>query len=93
MHGQGGAIVQLTQDKKEYILHDIIKEYAMLTWRTLLVAYVDYDIAEWERMSAENNGFKTVGDKANVEKDLVFAGLFGMKDPLRDKVPEAVRDC
>ena len=41
----------------------------------------------------EFNGFKTVEDKAKLENNLIFAGLFGMKDPLRDKVPEAVRDC
>ena len=61
--------------------------------RTLLISYVDYTIPEWEQMAANNNNFASLEDKANVEKGLVMVGMFGLKDPLRDGIKDAVMEC
>jgi magnesium-transporting ATPase (P-type) len=44
-------------------------------------------------MAKDNNGWETAADQENVEMDLTMAGIFGLKDPLRDGIKEAVATC
>jgi magnesium-transporting ATPase (P-type) len=57
------------------------------------VSYVDFDKAEWNRIKDQNNGFETTDDKEKVEVDLTMVGIFGLKDPLRPGIREAVETC
>lgn len=90
MVGTDGSIVELDQAKKDYIVNDVVENYATQTWRTMLVTYADYSSDEWEALQQANNDFRSADDMAAVEKDLVFTALFGLVDPLREKVKEAV---
>lgn len=58
--GVDGQAVDLDEDKKAEILGpNVIKNFAQKSYRTLLVAYCDYDAQEWEQLSAQNGGFKS----------------------------------
>jgi P-type E1-E2 ATPase len=37
--------------------------------------------------------FANTSDPEKLEKDLIILGLAGIKDPLKDSVPEAVLNC
>ena len=91
--GEAGATFELEDEKKEYAIHTIVSNYAAKCLRTLLVSYVDFDEAEWNRMKDQNNGFATTEDMEKVEVDLTMVGIFGLKDPLRPGIREAVETC
>lgn len=58
-----------------------------------MVAYVDYTQADWENLKKQNNDFKSEADRASVECDLVMVGIFGLMDPLRPGIRDAVEQC
>jgi P-type E1-E2 ATPase len=58
-----------------------------------LVAYVDYDTKEWEILKAGNNNFTSEADRESVENNLVLVGIFGLMDPLRPGIKDAVEQC
>jgi P-type Ca2+ transporter type 2C len=78
-----GEVVKLTQDEKEMILqaNTSMAEQAL---RVLGVAYQAIDDQQVEQ-------FKEVLDEGQGE--LIFAGLFGMMDPPREEVYEAIERC
>jgi len=91
--GEEGAIFDLEDENKDYVIHTICSGYSSKCLRGLLVAYADYDEAEWNRLSAQNNGFAKTEDREVVEVDLKMVGIFGLKDPLRDGIYDAVMAC
>jgi len=92
-HSKGGEVEELEEDKKTYCVETIVRGYAEKCLRTLLIAYVDFDKSEWESLSAQNNNFASAEDQEVVECGLTMAGIFGLKDPLRPKIREAVEVC
>lgn len=49
MLGQDGSSIELTQDKRDHIMKDVIKEkFAKKAYRTLLIAYKDFSLHEFE---------------------------------------------
>ena len=44
-------------------------------------------------MKAGANNFATNDDKQILEQDLVFGAIFGIKDPLRPGIKDAVKQC
>lgn len=60
-----------------------------MAYRTLLVAYVDYSESDWLALKKMNN-FEGEADRAVVENDLVVIGIFGLMDPLRPGIRDAV---
>lgn len=91
--GAGGQVIELTSEDKNYCTGTVQKQYADKCLRTLLIAYADYDQSQWEQMTADNNNWETQADQENVEMGLTMAGIFGLKDPLRDGIREAVLTC
>ena len=86
--------LELTEDKRADIINtSVVKQFADKTYRTLLVAYNDYDEATWEQLKAENNDFKEVEDREKLESDLTLVGIFGLVDPLRDGIKASVQLC
>lgn len=75
-----GKAQPLTEDLREQILA-ANKQMADKALRVLAAAYVTYD-----ELPAD-----VTPDK--IERDLVFAGLCGMIDPVRDEVTDAVARC
>jgi len=84
----------MTADKRDRIIYeDIVIKFAKKCYRTLLLAYIDYDEARWEDMRAANNNFTNIDDKEAVEVGLTMIGIVGLQDPLRPGIAEAVRSC
>ena len=69
----------------------VVKQFASKCYRTLLVAYVDYDINEWKSLKRNNNNFLSESDRETVENNLVLVGIFGLMDPLRPGIKEALQ--
>lgn len=63
-------------------LEETISKFASQSLRTLLICYQELpkDIA-------------STPDPEKLEKDLIILALAGIKDPLKDAVPEAVKSC
>uniref|UniRef100_A0A7C3MI28 P-type Ca(2+) transporter n=1 Tax=Dictyoglomus thermophilum TaxID=14 RepID=A0A7C3MI28_DICTH len=72
-----GEEIELTEEKKKEFL-EAQDELAKQGLRVLAVA---------------KRTFKDLIDKDNWEKDLVFLGLLGFMDPLREGVKEAIEEC
>lgn len=60
-----------------------------------MVAYKDVNNEEWEaiRDEAAENNYDEYGKGDLLEKDLCVLGIFGIIDPLRDGVENAVATC
>lgn len=54
------------------------------------MAYTDYSESEWENLRQQNNNFASENDRAVVESGLVMVSIFGLMDPLRPGIRDAV---
>lgn len=89
-----GQEVELNEDEKADILGPkIVKNFASKCYRTLLVAYVDYSDSDWKQLEQRHNNFQSEADREAVESDLVMVGIFGLMDPLRPGIKDAVAQC
>ncbi len=76
---QSGNHADLTQEKKEFILKEIVTEqFAKKAYRTLLVAHREYTRQEYEKIKAENNNFGGEKDREVLETDLSIVGIFAL---------------
>lgn len=85
------ALAPLGQEHKDTV-SSLIEHYAGQSLRTIGIASKDFD--KWPPPRAR----RADGEKDEVQfeaifKDLVFIGMVGIKDPLREGVREAVKDC
>jgi magnesium-transporting ATPase (P-type) len=78
-----GEIEQLTKEKKDQIIKDIINPFAAEAKRTFSIAYRD---VQKDEGSAWDN-------QENVEKDLTLLCIVGIMDPLRETVKDSVASC
>ncbi|KAI0594150.1 hypothetical protein F4775DRAFT_596531 [Biscogniauxia sp. FL1348] len=81
----------LTSDNTETI-KGLIENYASRSLRTIGIVYRDFE--RWPPRNAK----RAEGDRKEVVfedvfKNMIFIGMVGIQDPLRDGVPEAVRQC
>ena len=59
--GQRGEVMEMTPEKRDRIIYeDVVKKFAKKCYRTLLLAYADYDEAKWEEFKAVHNNFDTL---------------------------------
>lgn len=91
--GEGGAVKPMTDEYKNYCTGKIQLDYAKKCLRTLLVAHVDYSKDDWDVESRKNRGWETVEDMEQIEHGLTMVGIFGLKDPLREGIRNAVETC
>ena len=71
-------------------LTNVIDTYASRSLRTIGILYKDFE--QWPPRGAQSDDPKLANfDK--LFKDMVFLGIVGIQDPLRDGVDKAVRDC
>ena len=61
--------------------------------RTILIAYRFFSHEEFEQIKAETNDFKEISDREVLENDLTAVGIWGIQDPLRDGIKEAIQKC
>ena len=87
LDSENGEIKEINNDIKKYINHKIEKLNRKMI-RSLYVCYKDITKAEYE------NGFE-IGEKGLLidQYELVFIGIFGLKDSLRQEVKESVEKC
>jgi P-type E1-E2 ATPase len=89
-----GNVKDLSHSKKEYILNHVIRDsFAVNAFRTLLVAYTDLSVQEYENLKRENNNFHSEKDREVLETSLTIIGIFGVQDPLRNEIVESVKKC
>ena len=85
--------MDLDESKKEGILgEDAIKPMARKCYRTIMIAYRDFTQREWDQLSEEHPE-GGVEFAETIEHGLVLAGVFGLMDPLRPGISQAVAQC
>ncbi|KAI5466687.1 hypothetical protein BGZ63DRAFT_476280 [Mariannaea sp. PMI_226] len=86
----GPSVVPLDQKDREMFNH-VISSYASQTLRTIGSSYRDFE--SWPPTeSASGEGPKTGAFDA-VHYGMVLIGIYGIKDPLRPSVIDALEDC
>ena len=89
-----GKTIELSKETSNDLINvSVVKQFANKCYRTLLVAYVDYDVSEWETLKRNNNNFEKETDRETVENNLVLVGIFGLMDPLRPGIKDAILQC
>lgn len=86
-----GRLAPLGHEHQETV-SKLIEHYATQSLRTIGIVYKDFD--RWPLPRAR----RADGESDEVQfdvifKDMIFVGMVGIKDPLREGVKEAVRDC
>lgn len=76
-------------ERKE--LEDIINSYASQSLRTIAVSYRDFP--SWPPKDAVDPEDSNMADFNAAHKDMTLVGIFGIKDPLRPGVADAVKRC
>ena len=84
---ENGKIYEISNEIKKYINHKIDKLNKKMI-RSLYVCYKDISKEEFE------NGFD-IGERGLLvdQLELIFIGIFGLKDSLRQEVKESVEKC
>jgi Ca2+ transporting ATPase len=88
-----GVEVKLTEEKKKELLKVVIPGFASKCYRTILVAHCSYNDSDWSQKKVNSNNFESEGDRESVENSLCVVGIFGLMDPLRPGIREAVLQC
>lgn len=56
----------------------VTETFAKKAYRTLLIAYREYSIQEYENIKEQNNGFTSEADREALEKDLTLIGIYAL---------------
>lgn len=72
-------------------LNKLISLYASRSLRTIAVLYRDFE--QWPPIGAASREDPQQADFDEIFKDMVFLGVVGIQDPLREGVKKAVQDC
>jgi Ca2+ transporting ATPase len=67
------------------------KKYTREGYRAIAFAYKDIPLDDFIEMKNDSNNFESQQDRLLFEQDLVFVGLFALKNDLRKKVFESVQ--
>ena len=71
-----GNQVELTGEKREEILHDVVTNtFAKKAYRTILIAYTDLTMEQYEQYKAENNNFQSEKDREVLESSLTLVAI------------------
>jgi Ca2+-transporting ATPase len=88
---KGLSAIELSDDHRD-TLETVITTYASRSLRTIGLVFRDFE--QWppkDARKAEDDPAQAVFE--DVFKDMVFLGIVGIQDPLREGVREAVKDC
>ena len=76
------------------MIHEIVKNtFAIHALRTLLIAYTDMSVQEYENLKSQNNDFHSEKDREVLETDLTVIGILALGDPIRCEIPDSVKKC
>lgn len=89
----------MTFEKKFDLLQkSVVKTFGQQCYRTLMVAYTEYSLEDWQQMEKEFANLQSPDEEKVeathqtkysqqvcdfIEKDLVMLGIFALMDPLR----------
>lgn len=82
--------VPMTENDHE-MFNTIISSYAGQTLRTIGSSYRDFE--SWPPEGAASEEDPSNADFNAVHKDMTLIGIYGIKDPLRPSVIDALKDC
>jgi P-type Ca2+ transporter type 2C len=82
--------VEMTEEDRE-MFKQTITSYAGQTLRTIGSSYRDFE--SWPPAGAESDEDPKVADFEKVHQDMTLIAIFGIKDPLRPSVIDAIKDC
>ncbi|KAK4208924.1 hypothetical protein QBC37DRAFT_451515 [Rhypophila decipiens] len=88
--GDEPEVVDLTEHNQE-MFSQTITSYAGQTLRTIGSSYRDFDV--WPPPELEGEQELTAAQFNKVHKDMTLVAIFGIKDPLRPTVKDAIKDC
>lgn len=101
---EGGELDELNADAKSNLKNDIIQgEWVNFdlgedgntpsghAYRSILYAYKDMSLEEFEGLKEATNGFEDEESKTELESDLALIAVFALDNPLKDKVAHSVR--
>jgi magnesium-transporting ATPase (P-type) len=77
----------------EDLYNRTVKKFAKQAYRTILLAYRDMSMDEFNQCKADNNNFESEGDREIMEKDLTAYAIFGLQDPLRGSIKSSIAEC
>ncbi|KAK0724204.1 hypothetical protein B0H67DRAFT_101167 [Lasiosphaeris hirsuta] len=83
-------VTDLTEDDHE-MLNATITSYAGQTFRTIGSSFRDFE--SWPPRELEGTTELTAKDFSKVHKDMTLVAIYGIQDPLRDTVKDAIKDC
>ncbi|KAL2291805.1 hypothetical protein FJTKL_11988 [Diaporthe vaccinii] len=84
------AGVELKDSVRESILNTITS-YAGQTLRTIASSYRDFE--SWPPAGMESEDDPKAADWSKVHESMTLVAIFGIKDPLRPSVKDAIKDC
>lgn len=84
------ALTEVTDADRE-VLSQTITSYAGQTLRTIGSSYRDFD--SWPPPALADDGELTAATFSKVHEDMTLIAVFGIKDPLRPTVKDAIKDC
>ncbi|PNH38690.1 hypothetical protein VD0004_g8145 [Verticillium dahliae] len=85
------SLVSMTVDNHKMV-NGLIESYASRSLRTIGLAYKDFP--QWPpRTARRGDADKNEIHFEDLFRNMVFVGMVGIQDPLREGVPEAVRTC
>ena len=91
----GDKILGITEEKRNEF-EKIIKTYAELTLRTIIMAYKEVsqnDLNNWDKTEFKTEG-KEIREVYEIEESgFILLGIVGIQDILKDGVDQAVLDC
>ena len=75
------------------MIEKTVKFFASNAFRTILVCYRDMSMDEFKSYAHPETGFEKDEARANIEKELTGIGIFGLQDPLRHRIKDAITQC
>ena len=81
---------EMTPQVREKIMKTITS-YAGQTLRAITLSYRDFE--SWPPTGMESQEDPNTADFAKVHSDMTLIAIFGIKDPLRPSVKDAIKDC
>jgi hypothetical protein len=75
------------------LLETTIKLFASKAYRTILTCYRDMSMADFEALADADTGYTSPEVHAAIESELTAISIFGLEDPLKPGIFEAIKGC
>jgi len=76
---QEGSVSALSPEKQQQIIEQVVSNtFAKKAYRTLMIAYTDLSMEDYERLRQDNNLFKSEQDREVLERNLTIVGIYAL---------------